>query len=97
MTIQDLTNNKSRIVKIINYQITKATQQNIKSVMVKMVAMLPQFADDKATMSNIDKLTMKAISSYLKYDHVFNPNQLEAVSLAIEIKKNESMQSSLRK
>ena len=95
MTIQDLTNNRDRIIRKINFQITKATSENIKSVMVKMIAMLPQFENEKATMANIDKLTMKAITNYLKYSHSYTQEQAEAVDAAYAAKQRESRQSSL--
>ena len=95
MTTQDLTNNRDRIIRKINFQITKATSENIKSVMVKMIAMLPQFENEKATMANIDKLTMKAITNYLKYSHSYTQEQAEAVDAAYAAKQRESRQSSL--
>lgn len=96
MTIKDLTNNKERIIKNIKFQITLATQENIKAVMTKMVAMLPQFADSKATMKNIDVLTNKATLSYIKYGHTHNANQANAVDQALEAKRMDSLPSSLR-
>ena len=95
MTTQDLTKNRDRIIRKINFQITKATSENIKSVMVKMIAMLPQFENEKATMANIDKLTMKAITNYLKYSHSYTQEQSEAVDAAYAAKQRESRQSSL--
>ena len=70
MTTQDLTANRDRIIRKINSQITKATNDNIKAVMTKMIAMLPLFANEKATMANIDKLTMKDNKKEL--DKIFN-------------------------
>lgn len=96
MTTQDLTNNKERIIKKIKFQITLANAENIKGVMTKMVAMLPQFADDKATMANIDKLTMKATLSYIKYDKVSTKEQSDLLNIRIEENKKSSMPSSLQ-
>lgn len=96
MTTQDLTNNKERIIKNIKSQITLATSENIKGVMVKMLAMLPQFSSEKATMKNIDKLTMKATLSYIKFDKVNTINQNTAIDVAYAIKQKESRPSSLQ-
>ncbi len=96
MTTQDLTNNRERIIAKIKFQITLATSDNIKSVMTKMVAMLPQFADLKATKGNIDKLAMKAITSYIKNGHKFTAEQGARVDANLEIKRNESRPSSLQ-
>ena len=95
MTTQDLTNNRDRIIRKINSQITKATNDNIKSVMIKMIAMLPQFENEKATMANIDKLTMKATLSYIKTGRTYTAEQAEAVDAAYQAKQRESRQSSL--
>lgn len=95
MTTQDLTNNRDRIIRKINSQVTKATSENIKSVMVKMIAMLPQFENEKATMANIDKLTMKATLSYIKSGMKFTEIQKEVVAENYEAKQRESRQSSL--
>ena len=95
MTTQDLTANRDRIIRKINSQITKATNDNIKAVMTKMIAMLPLFANEKATMANIDKLTMKATLSYIKTGRTFTSEQSEAVAEAYEAKQRESRQSSL--
>lgn len=95
MTTQDLTNNRDRIIRKINSQITKSTSENIKSVMVKMIAMLPQFENEKATMANIDKLTMKATLSYIKSGMKFTEIQKEVVAENYEAKQRESRQSSL--
>ena len=96
MTTQDLSANRDRIIRKINSQITKATNDNIKAVMMKMIAMLPQFANEKATMSNIDKLTMKATLSYIKTGRTYTAEQAEAVDAAYQAKQRESIQSSLR-
>lgn len=89
MTIQDLTNNKARIIKKIQSQITLATAENIKSVMTKMVAMLPQFVNEKTTMGNIDKLTIKATLSYVKNGMVSNSLQKQLFEIRREEKLNE--------
>ena len=96
MTTQDLTNNKERIIKKIRTQISLATKENFIGVMTKMVAMLPQFADDKATMSNIDKLTIKATLSYIKNDMKHNSIQVEASNKRLEEKRNQSLPSNLQ-
>lgn len=96
MTIQDLTNNKARIIKNIRFQITGCTQDNIKAVMAKMVAMLPQFELEKPTMKNIDALTNKATLSYIKYGIQFTQSQSEMIDANIEVKRSESRQSSLQ-
>jgi hypothetical protein len=96
MTTQDLTENRNRIIAKINYQITKATSENIKAVMNKMVAMLPQFVSDKPTKANIDKLTMKAITNYIKYNHTYTAEQANAVDAAYQLKQKESRPSSLQ-
>ena len=87
MTLQDLTNNREMVVCKIRYQITMATLDNIAGVMRKMVAMLPQFANEKPTKGNVSKLAMKAISSYIKYDLVSTAAQSDAIAFALEIKK----------
>lgn len=96
MTTQDLTKNRDRIIRKINYQITKATSENIKSVMTKMVTMLPQFESEKATMANIDKLTMKATLSYIKTGRTYTAEQANAVDAAYQAKQRESRPSSLQ-
>lgn len=58
--------------------------------------MLPQFADYKATMKNIDALTNKATLSYIKYGHTFNADQANAVDKALDAKRMDSLPSSLR-
>lgn len=97
MTTLDLTKNKERIIKKIKFQITLATKDNIIGVMNKMIVMLPQFEKEKATMANIDKLTMKAILSYIKYDLEFTQKQDEMVMANIERKRTESLPSNLQK
>lgn len=96
MTIQDLTNNRERIIKKVKFQITLATQENIKGVMSKMIAFLPQYEGQKPLMKNIDKLTMRAIESYIKHEKVNTDAQNAAIDANIEMKKMESMPSSLR-
>ena len=96
MTLQDLTNNREMIISKIRYQITLATQENIAGVMRKMVAMLPQFEGEKPTKANISKLAMKAINSYIKYDKVSTAAQSDAIQVAMEIKRNQSLPSSIQ-
>ena len=96
MTLQDLTKNKERIIKKINYQITCATKKNILDVMNKIVAIMGTDNLEKPTMANIDKLTMKAINYYIKFDKVNTEYQNIAIDNALMIKKSESLQSSLR-
>jgi len=96
MTTQDLKNNRDRIIKKIKLQITLATNEQISGVMNKMLAMLPQFENDKPTMSNIDKLTSKATLSYIKYNLTHTSAQITAVDASIEAKRMDSLQSSLR-
>lgn len=96
MKLQDLTDNRDRIIRKINSQITKATSENIKAVMTKMVAMLPQFESEKATMANIDKLTMKATLSYIKTGRTYTSEQASAVDAAYQAKQRESRPSSLQ-
>lgn len=96
MTTQDLTANRDRIISKIRSQITNATADQVKDVMTKMVAMLPQFASEKATKSNIDKLTMKATLSYIKYGIQFTAQQSDAIESRLEIKRNQSLPSSLQ-
>jgi hypothetical protein len=96
MKLQDLTENKNRIVAKIKYQITKATTENQILVMKKMVAMLPQFENEKPTKANIDKLTAKAIASYIKHNHTFTPEQATAVRAAYELSQKESRPSNLQ-
>lgn len=96
MTIQDLTKNKERIIKKINYQITYATKQNVLDVMNKIVAIMGTDNLEKPTMANIDKLTMNAINYYIKFNKVNTQYQNIAIDNALTIKKSESLQSSLR-
>jgi len=96
MKTQDLTNNKERIIKKIKYQITLCTQENIKDVMVKMVAYLPRYADKKPLMSNIDKITNEAISNYIKYYKVSTVAQRNQIEINIEKNKMDSRPSNLQ-
>lgn len=96
MTLQDLTDNRERIIRKIKFQITLATNENIKAVMSKMVAMLPQFSNDKATMANIDKLTMKAITNYVKYSLKFTEAQAKVIDAEYSRKQRECLPSSLQ-
>jgi len=96
MTLQDLTNNKERIIKKIKFQITMATTNNIKDVMEKMVAMLPQFESEKPTMSNIDKLTSKATLSYIKNGLKFTQEQANRIDEVLEQKRKDSLPSNLQ-
>ena len=64
--------------------------------MVKMIAMLPQFDNEKATMANIDKLTIKATLSYIKNDKVSTSNQKNDFEIRREIKLKSELQSSLQ-
>lgn len=96
MTTQDLTNNRDRIVKKIKSQISLATKEQIIDVMKKMVAMLPQFADEKPLMKNIDKLAIKATLSYIKHGKVNTAQQNEYLDRRIEENKRQSMPSSLQ-
>ncbi len=96
MTTQDLSNNRGRIIKLINKQIPLATQDNIKGVMNKMLAMLPQFEQDKPTMSNIDKLAMKATLLYIKHDIVFTNSQDSFIDNRIAENKRKSLPSNLQ-
>ena len=56
MTIQDLTNNKARIIRTIKFQ-----GFEVKATMEMMVNYLTTF--DKPTMSNIDKLTRMCLTN----------------------------------
>lgn len=96
MTTQDLTNNRERIVKKIKSQISLATKEQIIDVMKKMVAMLPQFAEEKPLMKNIDKLTIKATLSYIKHGLVRTAQQNESLDRRIGENKRQSMPSSLQ-
>lgn len=96
MTTQDLTNNRERIVKKIKSQISLATKEQIIDVMKKMVAMLPQFENEKPLMKNIDKLAIKATLNYIKHGMVFTNAQSEASQKRIEENKNSSLPSSLQ-
>ncbi|WP_407475393.1 hypothetical protein [Elizabethkingia anophelis] len=96
MTTTDLTNNRDRIIRTIKGKITACTSQNIKDVMVKMVAILPQFENEKATMKNIDAITFKATNLYTKYYKVNTAEQNSLIEDHIELNKLQSRQSSLR-
>ncbi|QIY92227.1 hypothetical protein [Chryseobacterium gallinarum] len=96
MTTQDLANNRERIIKNIKWQITLATKENISGVMTKMVNMLPQFSDEKPLMKNIDKLTFKAIESYIKHDIQFTRLQKDTIETNMETKRKESFPSNLQ-
>lgn len=96
MTLQDLTDNRDRIIRKIKFQITLATSENIKSIMSKMVAILPQFYAEKPTKANIDKITMKAITAYIKYGIKFTENQANVISDNYARKQKECMPSSLQ-
>lgn len=89
MTTQDLSNNRDRIVKTIKSQISLATKEQIKDVMVKMVAYLPRYADDKPLMKNIDKLTIEATLNYIKNGMVSTVAQNQYLDAKIEEKRNE--------
>lgn len=76
MTLQDLTNNRDRIIKKIQWQMSgdaAARKMMVKPIMTKMVAMLGRedIAEMKPTMKNIDKFTDMATASWIKYS--YNP------------------------
>lgn len=96
MTTQDLSKNRERIINKIKSQITLATKEQIIDVMNKMVAMLPQFSEDKPLAKNIDKLTIKATLSYIKYGMVSTNAQNEAFVIRREEKIKSELQSSLQ-
>lgn len=71
MTLQDLTNNKSRIIRTIKFQ-----GFEVKATMEMMVNYLTTF--DKPTMSNIDKLTKMCLTNPIgiyTYDDQLNDRQ----------------------
>ena len=83
MTLQDLTNNKDRITKKIQYQMLgdgTARQVMVKPVMAKMVAYLNSRAEYQAmkpTMANIDKLTSVCTLAWIKNDYKSMMSQIE--------------------
>lgn len=68
MTLQDLTNNKARIIRTIKFQ-----GFEVKATMEMMVNYLTTF--DKPTMSNIDKLTRMCLTN-VQGDYTYD-DQLE--------------------
>lgn len=95
MTIQDLTNNRDRIIKKIKFQSNAA---DVKAVMIKMVAWIGSRKDISAmkpTMGNVDKFTKMATDSWLKNDWkpVMSKNEYQAFE---EKRKMDSLPSSLR-
>jgi len=69
MTLQDLKNNRERIIKNIKKQ--TSADNAIKEVMVKMIVWLngrEDIQEMKATMANIDKFTSMVTFSWIKYD-----------------------------
>jgi len=96
MTTQDLTTNRDRIIRNINYQTTN--KGAVIGVMTKMVVWLnakSDLQDQKATMANIDKLTRACILSWIKYDDktVYTKNQNDEFN---EKKRLDSLPSSCR-
>lgn len=70
MTLQDLTNNRDRIIKKIKSQCSDPVA--VKEVMTKMISWLNSREDIqsmKPTMSNIDKFTSMTTLSWLKNDY----------------------------
>jgi len=61
-----------------------------------MLALLPKFEGQKPTMANIDKLTMKAIESYIKYEKVNTDAQNTAIDHNLIQKRKDSLPSSLQ-
>lgn len=96
MNIQDLSKNRNRIIKTIKNQITGATDSNIKSVMSGMVELLPSYVDVKPTAVNIDRLTVRVTTWYIKNRIQFTQQQNTMLDAQIEQRKNDSTPSSLR-
>lgn len=97
MTLQDLTNNRERIIKKIQYQMTgdaAARQSMIKPVMTKMVAYLNRedYKSMKPTMGNIDKLTSVVTLSWIKYN--YKPSMTQSEKEAFEDRREEAKRSS---
>jgi hypothetical protein len=100
MTLQDLTNNRDRIIRNIQFQMSgdsAARKQMVIPIMTKMVAFLnnAKYSEMKPTMANIDKLTKSATESWIKYD--YNPGSTMTTSEvnAFEIKREEAKYSSI--
>jgi len=96
MTIQDLTDNRDRIIKNINFQ--SKSKGAIVGIMNKMVARLISNSNlqaQKATMGNIDKLTRSCTESWIKYDDktVYSKNENDEFN---EKRRLENLPSSCR-
>lgn len=76
MTTSDLSKNRDRIIRKINYQTNEAGA--IRGVMTKMVKWLETREDIQTmtpTMKNIDKFTFMCINSWLKNDATLTVTQ----------------------
>lgn len=72
MEIQDLKNNRDRIIKVIARQCTQFPELATKEIMTKMLVWLgsrSDIQDMKPTSANIDKFTTMVTLSWLKNDY----------------------------
>lgn len=96
MTITDLTGNRDRIIRNVNFQ--TRSKGALLGVMTKMAARLvasPDLQSQKATMANIDKLTRACTESWIKYDDkaVYTRNENDEFN---EKRRLENLPSSCR-
>jgi hypothetical protein len=95
MTTQDLTNNRDRIIRKIQFQMdgdSAARNQMVVPVMTKMVAYLnnTKYSEMKPTMANIDKLTVAAAISWIKYDYKPFSSMTQSEVNAFEKRREEA-------
>lgn len=98
MTLQDLTENRDRIIKNIKRQVVYSNANDaVKGVMNKMVAFLgrEEYSAMTATKANIDKLTAVCIKSYIKTG--MNASITQEWLNHIEEKRNSELPSSLQR
>lgn len=98
MTLQDLTENRDRIIKNIKRQVVYSNANDaVKGVMTKMVAFLgrEEYSAMKATKANIDKLTAACVKSWIK--NSMNVSITQEWIYHIEEKRNSELHSSLQR
>lgn len=85
MTLQDLKNNRNRIIRSID---NGADVKKVMNQMVIWVENAPEYIKAKPLMKNIDKLVREACENYWKYD--YTPTQ-EAIDATLAEGKRQQM------
>lgn len=92
MTVQDLKENRDRIIKAVKNQ-----NADLKWTMEKLVTMVewPDYINEKPLMKNIDKMTAKAIDLFFKngYNRSYTKDQMDEFN---EKRRLENLPSSCR-